>query len=59
MINLQGEEGSPIVYKADDKFHLVGVVSYGACGYQQTATVATRVSQYLDWIGPYVAEGTG
>ena len=51
----QGDSGSPLVYKNDNKWYAVGIVSYTerSCG---SGTVYTRVSHYTNWIKQKIAE---
>ncbi|XP_055586917.1 transmembrane protease serine 9-like [Uranotaenia lowii] len=47
----QGDSGGPLVLEEKSKFHLVGIVSYGAaCGTERFPGIYTRISSYLDWI---------
>ncbi|XP_013776846.1 proclotting enzyme-like isoform X2 [Limulus polyphemus] len=45
-----GFSGSPLVLLEEDKFSVVGLLSFGySCG-KQIPTVYTRITEYLDWI---------
>ncbi|XP_055614204.1 uncharacterized protein LOC129760571 [Uranotaenia lowii] len=49
----QGDSGGPLHYSKDDRFHLVGVTSFGlGCG--GAASIYTRVAAFVDWIEPIV-----
>ena len=50
-----GDGGSPVQMISEDKYHLVGVNSFGRkCGALDTPSVATRVASHIDWIASIV-----
>ena len=51
-----GDSGSPIMYKWNGHFYVIGIVSYGqGCGRPFKPGINTNVSYYLDWIGKNMA----
>ncbi|XP_053686626.1 transmembrane protease serine 9-like [Sabethes cyaneus] len=47
----EGDSGGPLVLRDDNRYYLVGLVSYGSgCGDDKYAGIYTRVASYLDWI---------
>ena len=49
----QGDSGGPLMCRgADDRWHLLGVTSFGPAGYcaQERVGVFARVSQFYEWI---------
>lgn len=47
----QGDSGGPLVRVVDNKYELVGIVSFGyGCGQPGAPGVYTRVASYIDWI---------
>lgn len=47
----QGDSGGPLVRIVDNKYELVGIVSFGyGCGQPGAPGVYTRVASYIDWI---------
>lgn len=47
----QGDSGGPLVRVIDNKYELVGIVSFGyGCGQPGAPGVYTRVASYIDWI---------
>ena len=48
---LQGDSGSALVCrdKVDDRWHVLGVVSWGASDCLQSPTVFTKVSSFITW----------
>jgi len=54
----QGDSGGPLVVKEDGRYTVVGVVSYGnGCATPGYAGVYARVTNYLSWINPIIADG--
>lgn len=45
-----GDSGGPMIAKIQQKYYLVGVVSFGASCSLAIPGIYTRVSHYLDWI---------
>ena len=55
--NLQGDSGSPLQCRVEDKWVQAGVTSWGVgCAKPGYPGVYVRVSQYLDWIYEHVPE---
>ncbi|XP_077525256.1 trypsin-1-like isoform X2 [Amblyomma americanum] len=51
----QGDSGGPLTFKKDDRFYLIGLVSWGVqCALPSLPGVYTRVSEYVDWVDIYV-----
>ncbi|XP_071351872.1 transmembrane protease serine 13a [Trachinotus anak] len=47
----QGDSGGPLVCQGDNRWHLVGITSWGAgCGEKNKPGVYTKVSSVLPWI---------
>lgn len=47
----QGDSGGPLVRVVDNRYELVGIVSFGyGCGQPGAPGVYTRVASYVDWI---------
>lgn len=47
----QGDSGGPLVRVVDNRYELMGIVSFGyGCGQAGAAGVYTKVASYLDWI---------
>lgn len=47
----QGDSGGPLVRVVDNRYELVGIVSFGyGCGQPGAPGVYTRVASYIDWI---------
>lgn len=47
----QGDSGGPLVRVLDNRYELVGIVSFGyGCGQPGAPGVYTRVASYIDWI---------
>jgi len=47
----QGDSGGPLTYVKEDKFYLLGAVSWGhGCAQKGIPGIYTDVGQYLDWI---------
>jgi len=47
----QGDSGGPLVRVVDNRYELVGIVSFGyGCGQPSAPGVYTRVASYMDWI---------
>lgn len=47
----QGDSGGPLVRVVDNRYELVGIVSFGyGCGQPSAPGVYTRVASYIDWI---------
>lgn len=48
---LQGDSGGPLICKIDERYKLIGVVSWGSDNCDpESPTVYTRISAYRDWI---------
>ncbi|GJQ74218.1 CLIPB9 [Trypoxylus dichotomus] len=46
-----GDSGGPLLVERNERFYVVGVVSFGAvCGTEGWPGIYSRVSQYRDWI---------
>ncbi|GBN81143.1 Proclotting enzyme, partial [Araneus ventricosus] len=54
----QGDSGGPLVTVGKDKrYYLIGIVSFGKnCALQGYPGVYTRVTEYLDWLAPNLAD---
>lgn len=51
MDSCQGDSGGPLVRVVDNRYELVGIVSFGyGCGLPGAPGVYTRVASYTDWI---------
>lgn len=47
----QGDSGGPLVRVVDNRYELVGIVSFGyGCGQPSAPGVYTRVASYIDWV---------
>ena len=47
----QGDSGGPLVRVVENRYELVGIVSFGyGCGQPSAPGVYTRVASYVDWI---------
>lgn len=48
----RGDSGGPLMAVMQNRWHLVGVVSYGSiyCGTKDVPAIYTRVGSYLDWV---------
>lgn len=52
-----GDSGGPVVYKEDERYVLVGIVSSGECGGRNPG-IYVRVSKFVEWIQNYIYEQT-
>ncbi|XP_064470653.1 serine proteinase stubble-like isoform X2 [Ornithodoros turicata] len=51
----QGDSGGPLTFKKNERFVLIGLVSWGVqCALPSLPGVYTRVSEYVDWVNIYV-----
>ncbi|GBM90344.1 hypothetical protein AVEN_36570-1, partial [Araneus ventricosus] len=53
-----GDSGGPLVTVGKDKhYYLIGIVSFGKnCALKGYPGVYTRVTEYLDWLAPKLAD---
>lgn len=50
-----GDGGSAVQLISEDKYHLIGVNSFGRkCGAIDTPSVATRVASHIDWVASVI-----
>uniref|UniRef100_A0A182NPS1 Peptidase S1 domain-containing protein n=1 Tax=Anopheles dirus TaxID=7168 RepID=A0A182NPS1_9DIPT len=53
----QGDSGAPIIQLVDQRYYVIGVVSFGPkCGMSTVPSVSTNVSMYMDWIQTKISE---
>ena len=54
-----GDSGGPYVLTKDDRYYLIGVVSYGrGCARAEYPGVYTKVQHYMPWIQEMIGENS-